>query len=312
MLPLICDKCILTDYQTDPFVNSNDPNHMNLIQYNLPGLGIQLKFDRRIDWEHSRTLSKKNKTIFSGLIRNKKWPLAKDVTIGESDLENVINSSDYPRTPKEKLDNLFLYFFSQQQYEGESVDPRDIITYSLYSTLYFNTADEYRFYLRSLKETGYIELSEYQGNIHGVMITFKGLNHAIQLQEENRSSINCFIAMSFDQTMVSTRDAIKKACIETGFIPILIDEIYFESEVTINDAIIAQLKKSKFCIADFTMQKDGVYFEAGYALGRGMKVIYTCSKTDFEKTHFDTNHFPHLIYENPKELTTFPLPFIKR
>jgi hypothetical protein len=304
MLPLICDKCILTDYQTEPFINDKDPNHQDLVQYYIKGLDIHLKFDRKVDWENSKTLSEKNKIIFSGLIQNKKWPLAQEITIGENDLDDVINSSDYPRTPKERLDNLFLFFFSQQRFDGDSIDPNDIITYSSHSSLYFSTADEYRFYLKSLGEMGYIELTEWQGTVTRIRITFKGLNYAIQIQEENKFSLNCFIAMSFDDAMVNTREAIRKACVATGFIPVIIDEIHIDSDVTINDAIIAQLKKCKFCIADFTMQKDGVYFEAGFALGRGMKVIYTCNKIDFDKTHFDTNHFPHLIYETPEELTT--------
>jgi len=83
---------------------------------------------------------------------------------------------------------------------------------------------------------------------------------------------------------------------------ILIDEVHFDSESTINDAIIAQIKQAKFCISDFTQQKDGVYFEAGYALGRGLPVIYSCHKDDFEKSHFDTKHFPHIIYNNTEDL----------
>ena len=70
---------------------------------------------------------------------------------------------------------------------------------------------------------------------------------------------------------------------------------------TINDAIISEIKSCKFCIADFSQQKDGVYFESGFAVGLGKPVIYTCHKDWFDKTHFDTNHFPHLIYENNSE-----------
>lgn len=62
------------------------------------------------------------------------------------------------------------------------------------------------------------------------------------------------------------------------------------------------MKSSKFCIADFTEQRDGVYFESGFAVGLGKKVIYTCHKKWFKKSHFDTNHFPHIIYESMQEL----------
>jgi hypothetical protein len=36
----------------------------------------------------------------------------------------------------------------------------------------------------------------------------------------------------------------------------------------INDKIIVDLTRSQFVVADFTHHPNGVYFEAGYALGR--------------------------------------------
>lgn len=107
--------------------------------------------------------------------------------------------------------------------------------------------------------------------------------------------------MSFDDTLEETRKAIKQVILQNDFEPILIDEQDLESSQTINDAIISEIKSCKFCIADFSQQKDGVYFESGFAVGLGKPVIYTCHKDWFDKTHFDTNHFPHLIYENNSE-----------
>jgi nucleoside 2-deoxyribosyltransferase len=75
-----------------------------------------------------------------------------------------------------------------------------------------------------------------------------------------------------------------------------------DSSQTINDAIISAIKSCKFCIADFSQQKDGVYFESGFAIGLGKPVIYTCDSDWFNKSHFDTNHFPHIIYESKPDL----------
>jgi len=66
--------------------------------------------------------------------------------------------------------------------------------------------------------------------------------------------------------------------------------------------MIRFIKKCKFLIADFTEQKHGVYFEAGFALGLKRPVIYTCSEEDFKDTHFDTNHYPHIVYKNLDDL----------
>jgi nucleoside 2-deoxyribosyltransferase len=46
----------------------------------------------------------------------------------------------------------------------------------------------------------------------------------------------------------------------------------------INDEIIAQIRRSRFMVCDLTGHRGGVYFEAGFAYGLGMPVIYTCRK----------------------------------
>ncbi len=74
------------------------------------------------------------------------------------------------------------------------------------------------------------------------------------------------------------------------------------SDVTINDAILAAIKRSKFTIADFTGHKRGVYFEAGYALGRQQKVIYTCREDDINNAHFDTRNYAHILWKEPSDL----------
>ena len=83
---------------------------------------------------------------------------------------------------------------------------------------------------------------------------------------------------------------------------IIIDEVHQDSDQTINDAIIAEIKRSKFIVADFTNQNRGVYFEAGYAIGRGLRVIYCCNEDDFENSHFDTKAFAHLLYNSTDDL----------
>jgi nucleoside 2-deoxyribosyltransferase len=46
----------------------------------------------------------------------------------------------------------------------------------------------------------------------------------------------------------------------------------------INDEIIAQIRRSRFMVCDLTGYRGGVYFEAGFAYGLGLEVIYTCRK----------------------------------
>ena len=55
-------------------------------------------------------------------------------------------------------------------------------------------------------------------------------------------------------------------------------------------------------MADFTGQRGGVYFEAGFAMGLGIPVIWTCRDTDINDLHFDTRQYNHIPWANPKEL----------
>jgi nucleoside 2-deoxyribosyltransferase len=101
-------------------------------------------------------------------------------------------------------------------------------------------------------------------------------------------------------------DGILPALNETGFEPLKVDEDktlkYRNPENTINDFILFSIRQSKFCIADYTGNKNGVYFETGYALAKGKEVIYTCQESDFAKVHFDTNRFPFIRYKSADEL----------
>ena len=108
--------------------------------------------------------------------------------------------------------------------------------------------------------------------------------------------------MAFNEETKKIREAIRLAIEKTGFEPVIIDEKHLSSDNTINDAIISNIRSCKFCIADFTLHKHGVYFESGFALGLGKPVIYLCRKDEFEKAHFDIKPLQHIIYETEEEL----------
>jgi len=64
-----------------------------------------------------------------------------------------------------------------------------------------------------------------------------------------------------------------------------------EHNEKIDDLIVAEIRKSGLVVADFTGDRGGVYFEAGYARGLGLPVIWPCRKDWLEKLHFDTEHY---------------------
>lgn len=258
-------------------------------------------------WSRESKVLQNNKWIFKGLILNHKWPLREDELITEEILEKIAKEAYVPRTPKEKLDNLLLALHDITPHIGQEVEfPEDF--HAFVAKLFFKDLEEYSFYINTLYNkkliTGTVTSGSRSHDFHlsYIELTFEGLNHIIDIQESGKKSNRCFVAMSYSSEARPIREAIREVCMQLGFQTILVDETHHNSDQTINDAIIAEIKKSKFCIADFTEQKDGVYFEAGYALGRELKVIFTCHKDWWKKSHFDTNHFPHIVYENIDEL----------
>jgi nucleoside 2-deoxyribosyltransferase len=131
-------------------------------------------------------------------------------------------------------------------------------------------------------------------------ITPDGWSFFTQIQNPNQASSNAFIAMKFEDKLKKYSDdwfetAIKNA----GYRPIRIDK--HEHNNLIDDEIIANIRKSKFVIADFTNNSFGVYYESGYARGLNIPVIYLCNKECFQsvenRVHFDANHYSFLLWE---------------
>ena len=75
-----------------------------------------------------------------------------------------------------------------------------------------------------------------------------------------------------------------------GFRPLRLDNEDYVGGIT--DEIMAQIKRSRFVVADYTAQRKSVYFEAGFALGLGLTVIPTC-RADEVPMCLSTEAGPH-------------------
>ena len=141
-------------------------------------------------------------------------------------------------------------------------------------------------------------------NYYNCAVTVAGYRH-IGDQVSNIDSTQAFVAMWFDESMKTVfEDGIKPAIEEAGYSPFRIDRK--EHINKIDDEIIAEIRRSRFLVADFTQRstgaRGGVYYEAGFAHGLGLPVIFTCRQEDVGKLHFDTNHYNHIVWTDPADL----------
>lgn len=84
-------------------------------------------------------------------------------------------------------------------------------------------------------------------------------------------------------------DAIRPAIRDAGYDPQRIDMV--EHNNKIDDEIVAMIRQSRFVVADFTGNRGGVYFEAGYAMGRSIPVIWTIRSDELDDVHFDNRQY---------------------
>jgi hypothetical protein len=127
-------------------------------------------------------------------------------------------------------------------------------------------------------------------------ITPRGHELLEQMREGNQESAIGFCAMWFaDDLKPLWFEAIEPAIRLAGYDPKRIDQ--HEHVNRIDDEIVAMIRRSRFVVADFTGQRGGVYFEAGYALGLGLRVIWLCREDQLKDVHFDTRQYNFLQWK---------------
>jgi hypothetical protein len=111
----------------------------------------------------------------------------------------------------------------------------------------------------------------------------------------------CFVAMWFDPRLgAAFENGLAPGIRDAGFEPHRIDQA--KTNRGISDEILAGIRTSEFVVADFTGQRQSVYFEAGFARGLGKEVIWCCRSDEISNLHFDTKHLGHVTWDEPADL----------
>lgn len=130
-----------------------------------------------------------------------------------------------------------------------------------------------------------------------------GWSYIHSLAQIQSSSRIGFVAMWFDDSLKDAWIAIENGIRDAGYKPFRVDQKEHNNDIT--DEIIAGIRGSKFLVADLTRHRNGVYFEAGFARGLGLEVVWLCRKIDEKDRHFDIRQLNCIFWEENKlpELT---------
>jgi hypothetical protein len=134
-------------------------------------------------------------------------------------------------------------------------------------------------------------------------ITVEGLLELEGMASTGGEFTQGFVAMWFDEELspawtVGFDPGIRNA----GYRPFRIDKKDYIGGIS--DEIITEIRRSRFVVVDYTHQVNGIYFEAGFALGLGRTVIPTCRADEIPKLHFDIRHLNTLSWNEPSDLST--------
>ena len=169
-----------------------------------------------------------------------------------------------------------------------------------YPLVFTRDSNELMYVLKSIHGRGLTELQATSGSLQ-YRLTSEGWGAFRRLKDRQPNSDQAFVAMWFIDELVLAWDLGFRPALESkGFVPIRIDLVQHNNRI--DDEIIAEIRRSGLLVADFTGNRQGVYFEAGFALGLGIPVIWTCRETDIEEVHFDTRQYNHILWSDPEDL----------
>jgi len=210
------------------------------------------------------------------------------VTLTTENYQTLAN--DLPRyTPMEKLDLLLYRLMLKTKQFGRDAEFSPEWDYPL---VFCSNFDELRALLAELSKRAYIRLTS-----DTVTLTMLGWEKASTIGKSGRSSDAAFIAMSFDPLHDATYEkCIAPAVEDAGYRPLRVDKI--EHTNRIDDQVVADIRRSRFMVADLTDQRQGVYFEAGMMMGLGRTVIWMVRKDELPKVHFDNRQYNFIVYED--------------
>lgn len=222
-------------------------------------------------------------------------------TIVELSTENWQElARSHKRTPvSRKLVKFLELVAAQSAFPGHEVEMKVDLDYPLLDA---RSADEVGLYAEHWLDRGYLGHGP-AGSTPSYSITVKGWEYLESLGRGGGVPGRCFVAMSFVPELEDAyNEGIAPAVRDCGFDPIKIDRVHHNEKIC--DKILAEIRMAQFLVADFTGHRAGVYFEAGFAVGLGRPVIWTCRHDQLAQTHFDTRQYNHIVWSGAEELRT--------
>lgn len=237
-------------------------------------------------WEREKQRMQREKTTLYTTFR-----------IDENTIQDQVASLHLSRNPLDRMNKLLLLV------QERTIDFRKGADFNFeadYPLLFARDAAESLYFAQLGEMMSLLEGSDGYERITSsstrLRLTSRGWERVEELRRSFVQSNKVFVAMWFDNIMTPIwEDGFKAELLALGYDPIRID---FQEHIDrTDDRILTEIRTSGFLVADFTGARSGVYFEAGFAMGLGKPVVWTCRRDWVDKLHFDTRQFNHILWD---------------
>lgn len=289
---VICGCDIMTVLRI-PMKDAYECNCHNCGDYSISGSAIKaLPYNFKHEFSSC-------KHLFSAYLREKTGNGLAVEIITTNNIGTLIKRAqvDMPKSINQVFDRFLLYMDKKTTFLFEEIP----IDTSQPAIACAKNKVEFENILEGLCELNYLIPPGTMGRPSKYVLTLRGIERVNYLKRKVIDSNKVFVAMMFNPEMFKIYDEhISRAIIDTGYFPNNVSCIEYNDDIC--DQIIAQIRQSKFLVADITGQRGGVYYEAGFAYGLGLPVIWTCKEDDFQNAHFDVNHNNFIIWRDGEQL----------
>ncbi len=323
-----CYFCMLSDGVTE--ISRNTSEGRLLVRWQCPRCGPIYVSDLAIDSYFLASISENDKKKISICLRNDYE--RRDPDRSYVKIYNRIDLMRFIETYREmdaieKMDNALLIFDRKTKFIGDifNIDYKN--DYPLYHCI---KPSELVRIVEFLHDNGFIKGEGVTFSVNGnMLISAKGYERLREVKKLGVDSRQCFVAMwltsemndVFNKAIKLAIEYLEEGKIEPKFKALRIDNKEHTNDI--NDEIISEIRRSRFMVCDLTGYRGGVYWEAGFAYGLGLEVIYTCredwtrtrdldlydknrKKVDYkqEGIHFDLEHRNRIPWKMD-DLSTF-------
>ena len=234
--------------------------------------------------------------LVSGYLRRQYEYTGEPAFLDHEDVERIIAKGPPPFT--ERVERYLLEFSKML---NSLNDRAEVKADALIAAAYCGSSRELDVIVHHLITEQFLNVPPQQGATQRGYLSPSGHIECDRLKTTRTLSSQGFVAMWFNPEMSEAwKLGIEPAIVDAGYTPMRIDNKEHINDIT--DEILAEIRASRFLVADLTWQRGGVYYEAGFGYGLDKPVFYTCKAGDEDKVHFDVRQLACIFWTDSNDL----------